>query len=101
MGQVQADGLNGPGDGGTGGKQKQNEMQVPMRTPGKPMRVEIGGEESRLKEDEASDPDSGRSAQRRQELLGRDRFHQEEQKRAEKDCAAEERSRTIHLETLA
>jgi hypothetical protein len=44
---------------------------------GEPMCVEIGDEKGCLKEDETSDPDCGRSAQRWQELLGGDRFDQE------------------------
>jgi hypothetical protein len=65
------------------------------------MCVEIADEKGCLKEDETSDPDCGRPAQRGEELLGRDRFDQEEQERTEKDGAAEKRSGTAHLETLA
>ena len=94
MGRVQADGLNGPGDGGGGGKQQEGEVEVPMRAPGEPMRVEIGEEKGGLKEDETGDPDCGGSAEGGQELLGSDGLDQEEKERAEKDGAAEERSRT-------
>jgi hypothetical protein len=52
-------------------------MQLPMRTMGEPMCIEIGDEKGRLKEDETSDPDCGRSAKRGEKLLGRDGFDQE------------------------
>ena len=86
----QADCLPGPGDGRGGCQQEQGEMQNPAGAPREPVRVEVGGQQGGLKEDQAGDPDGGRSAEDGQELLGGDGLDQEEEERSEKDGDAEE-----------
>src|ERR1035441_8074364 len=92
MGGAEVDGLNGPGNCRSGGQHQQGEMEHPARTLRKPMSIEISDKECRLKEYEAGDPDCGRTAEYRQQLLGRDRLDRKSTRRREKHSATEERS---------
>ena len=67
-------------------------MQMPMRMARKPVRVKIGSKQRGLKKDEAGDPDRGRSAKKREQLLGRDGLDEKQQERGEEDCGAEKQA---------
>jgi hypothetical protein len=50
-----------------------------------PVGVQVAGEQRALEEDEARDPDRGRSAEPRQQPLGGDRLDPEEEERPQND----------------
>src|SRR5260221_7081467 len=63
---------------------EQRHMQVGLAArpePRRPVGVGIAGEKHALEEDEAGGPDHPRAAEPRQDLLGDDRLHQEQQER--------------------
>ena len=59
---------------------------------GQPVRVDVAEQQRELEEDQAGEPDRGRAAERGQQLLGRHRLNQKEEKRREKDGKAVEGS---------
>jgi hypothetical protein len=61
-----------------------------MGVAGQPVCVEIAEEKSGLEKDETGDPDGGRSAEDGKQLTRGDGFDEEEEERAEKNCAGEE-----------
>ena len=60
------------------------------------MGIEVRDEQGGLEEDQAGDPDRGRSAQDGEQLLGGDGLDEEEQEGGEKDCGTEEQSHMPH-----
>jgi hypothetical protein len=52
---------------------------------------EVSGEQYQLKEDEAGKPYRSRSAEDGEQLFGGHRLAEEEEKRCNEDCAAEEK----------
>ena len=61
-----------------------------------PMRVSIPAQQGHLEEEHAARPDRGRSAEPRQNQLGNERLHLEEQKRAEQNGRRKEQRRNAH-----
>jgi hypothetical protein len=66
----------------------------------KPMRIRVGAQQRRLKENQAGDPHSGRAAQYGDELLGHHRFDKEQQECGEKDHDSEEEPGSGHSAKL-
>ena len=65
-------------------------MHGPLGAAGQPAGIEIAEQQLGLEEDQAGDPDGGRSAEDGKQLAGGDGLDEEEQEGAEKDCAGEE-----------
>ena len=74
-------------------KRQMDDGLAAARLPVEPVRVGVAAEQRHLEEEHATGPDRGRSAEPRQDQLGDERLHLEEQKRAEQNGGGEEQRR--------